>query len=116
MKIIVVCNKDNLDKYKKIGAQAFIFGLKDFSSGYDNELSVQEIKELVEDNKDSEIFISINKNIFNEELDELKDNLLELDKLSIKGILFYDVAILKFKKDLNLKTPLVWNCRSAPWQ
>ena len=109
MKITVVCNKDNLEKYKKIGAQAFIFGLEDFSSGYDNELSVQEIKELVEDNKDSEIFISINKNIFNEELDKLKDYLLELDKLPIKGILFYDVALLKYKKDLKLKTPLVWN-------
>lgn len=109
MKVTVVCNKNNLEKYKKIGAQAFIFGLRDFSSGYDNELSIKEIKELVEDNKDSEIFIAVNKNIFNEELDKLKDDLLELDKLSIKGILFYDIAILKFKRDLNLKTPLVWN-------
>ena len=109
MKITVVCNKNNLEKYKKIGAQAFIFGLKDFSSGYDNELSIKEIRELVEDNKDSEIFISINKNIFNEELDKLKDNLLELDKLPIKGILFYDVSLLKIKRDLSLKVPLVWN-------
>ena len=109
MKVTVVCNKNNLEKYKKIGAQAFIFGLKEFSSGYDNELSIEEIKELIGNNKDSEIFIAVNKNIFNEELDNLKEALLELDKLSIKGILFYDIAILKFKRDLGLKVPLVWN-------
>ena len=31
--LTVVTGKDNIKKCKEIGAEAFIFGLKDFSSG-----------------------------------------------------------------------------------
>ena len=109
MKLTVVCDKKYISDYKKIGAQAFIFALKGYSSGYNNELTIDEIKELVNDNKDIEIFIAANKNIFNDELDNLKELLLELDKLDIKGVLFYDISILSIKNELDLKLPLVWN-------
>ena len=38
MKLIVETSKTKLDNYKKIGAKAFIFGLKEFSSGYEDQL------------------------------------------------------------------------------
>lgn len=108
MKIATVCSKDNMLEYGKIGANAFIFGLLDYSSGYHNELSVEEIKE-IRSNYDGELFIAVNKNMFNRELDDLEKKLIELDNLNINGILFYDIAVLSIHNRLNLKTPLVWN-------
>ena len=64
-----------------------------------------EIKEIL-DNYDIELFVAINKNIFNGDLDLLKENLIELNKLKIKGILFYDLSVLNLVKSLNLNIDL----------
>lgn len=108
MKLTVVSNVSNIEEYKKIGADAFIFGLKNYCSGYYNSLSLEEIKKLRED-YDGELFIAINKNIFNEELKELEEALIFLDKIHVDGVLFYDLSILYIKRRLNLALPLVWN-------
>ena len=110
MKITVIPNSiNNIDHLKKIGATAFIFALKDYSCGYETYYELDDIKKIKEENNDIEIFISMNKNFFNEELDDLKDMLKEIDKLSINGIMFYDMAILRYKKELNINTDLVWD-------
>jgi putative protease len=106
---IVPNNSKNIEEYKKIGANAFIFPLKDYSCGYETYFELKDIENIKKKNNDIEIFISLNKNFFNEELDSLKEVLLAIDKLSIDGILFYDMAILRYKKELKLKTDLVWN-------
>lgn len=108
MKITVITDKNNILEYSKMGANCFIFGLKDFSSGYDNEIDIETIRDIKE-NFNIELFIAVNKNIFNRELDELKDKLIELDKIEVSGILFYDLSVLSLCKELNLKTNLVWN-------
>ena len=110
MKFTVVTNNINrINTYKKIGANAFIFALKDYSCGYESYFTLDEIKKIKEENKDIEIFISLNKNFFNPELDDLKKVLKEIDKLNVSGVLFYDMAILRMKHSLNLKTDLVWD-------
>ena len=109
MKLVVVPNNiTDIDKYEKIGAEAFIFGLKDYSSGYQLELSIEEIKK-VKENTNCEIFVAANKNIFNGELPQLEEYLKELDKLKINGVLFYDLSLLSIKRKLNLDLDLVWN-------
>ena len=55
------------------------------------------------------MFVAINKNIFNDDLKDLENNLIELSKLNIKGILFYDLSILSIVKRLDLKLDLVYN-------
>ena len=110
MKLVIVPNKiENIKKYRKIGADAFIFGLKGFSSGYSLTLTKEEIKNVIEESSDVDFFVAINKNIFNDELNELEDNLLFLDKLKVKGILFYDLAVLNIKLKNRLSVDLVWN-------
>lgn len=110
MKVVVIpSNINNLSRYKKIGADAFIFGLVDYSVHIPVKLTLEKIKQVICDFPDIEIFISINKTIFNHEIDDLKKMLLELDKLNIKGILFYDLALLQLKNDLGLSIDLVWN-------
>ena len=92
----------NTKNYK--GAKALLFGLKDLST-YENEISLEELNKY----KDKEIYLALDKNMFNEDLPKLEESLKEIDKLNIKGILFYDLAVLHISKRLNLKTPLIWN-------
>lgn len=109
MKLIIdLQNINNLDNYINKGISAFILGLKDYSI-YNSEFTVKQIEEITKKYNNIEFFVAINKNIFNKELDDLKDKLITLDKLKIKGILFYDLAILNLKNELNLKVDLVWN-------
>lgn len=106
MKILVELKNKIQGKQESDG---LILALKDFSVQSTVTYTKEEIKDIVESYPDKEIFISINKNIFNKEIELLKEVLLYLDKLNIKGIFFYDLAILQLKKELNLKTDLVWN-------
>ena len=85
-----------------------ILSLKDYSIGSNVYYDLDEIKEIVK-NTNKEIFINMNNNIMNNEIEELKTILKELDKLNIKGIFFYDIAILQLKRELKLKVNLIWN-------
>ena len=85
---------------------AFIVPIKEYSINYPDTFYLEDVKEIKKLKK--EIFIILNKNIYNKELEPLKALLKEIDKLNINGIIFYDIALIKLKKDLNLKTDLVW--------
>ena len=102
-------NINNIEEYIKLGINNFIFGLKDFNVNANVELNIREIKELLNKHKDINVFISIDKNIFNSELDTLKDNLMQLSNINIKAILFYDLSILNIVRNNNLNIDLVWN-------
>ena len=106
MKLIIEpSSKENLYLDKVDG---IILPLADFSVESNVYFTLDEIKEIVSLGNHS-IFIKMNKNMFNHDIDKLKDILIEIDKLNIKGVLFYDLAILELKKELNLSVDLVWN-------
>lgn len=92
-------------------SDAFIIGLKDMSVNMPCYFELEEIKQindlLIKNNK--ELFISLNKNMHTSDLAYLKEILIELDNLNIKGILYYDISIVNIKQELNLKTDLVWS-------
>lgn len=73
-----------------------------------NKEQIFEIIDICQNNK-KEVFIALNKNIFNADLPYLKEVLIELDKQNITGILYYDIAIVNIKNELGLKTDLVWS-------
>lgn len=88
-----------------------IVGIKDLSINQPAYFTLDEIKKINEiiKNNGKEIFFSLNKNMFNKDLEILEYTLLQLDNLKLNGILYYDIAIVNFKKNLKLVTPLVWN-------
>ena len=98
MKIIYKTNKN----YRN--AKCVLFGLKDLST-YENEITLEELKDI----KDKEVFLAIDKNIFNRDLELLENTLKRIDKYNIAGIFFYDLAVLNLAKKYNVKTPLIWN-------
>ncbi len=106
-KIVKISDKDHIEKYIDL-VDGFILALKDFSIGFNCYFTVDEVIELCNKHNHKEIFLSINKNIFNSELNDLEKILLKLSKLDIK-ILFYDLSILYINKKNNLDLELVWN-------
>ena len=106
MKLLVGLNNKNILDYLDY-TNSFIIGLKDFSINY-LEYSLDEIKKLREDYPSLELFVSINKNIFNSDLDNLESILIMLDKLNINGILFYDLAVLSLWQKNHLQVPPIW--------
>ena len=105
LKLIVNLKDKELSKYLEF-TDSFIIGLKDYSINY-FEVSINDIKEILNKYQNINLFISINKNIFNKDLNDLENKLKELSNLNIKGILFYDLSILSIVKRLNLKIDLV---------
>lgn len=97
MKIIV--------KSKKVkNADGFLFGLKGLSID-SNLVTLEELEKM----DTSNIYIAIDKNIFNDDLNVLEESLLKLEELNIKGIFFYDLAVLSLIKKLGINIPLIWN-------
>lgn len=103
---ILIKPTNNIDEYKE--ADGFVLPLTSFSVDYENSYTIKEIEDIC-NNTDKEVFVVINKMIENDEVESLKEVLLELDKLDIRGVFFYDFAVLELKKELNLKLDLVWN-------
>lgn len=85
-----------------------ILALKDYSVQSINYYTLDEIKHIKEKNPKKEIFISINKNLMNEDIEPLAKILKEIDNINVNGIFFYDTAVLQLHRELNLSTDLVW--------
>lgn len=81
----------------------FILGIDNYSIGFLKTFSIKEVKSLLEKNTNREIFVSLNRPIYNSELDDYKRILKELDKLDLAGIIVGDIAALTY----NLNTRLI---------
>lgn len=97
MEIIYKTNKE----FKN--ANAFLFGLKDFST-FEETITLNDIESF----SNKKVFLSLDKNMFNEDLKLLEEILSEIDNYNIQGILFYDLSVFSIAKRLNIKTPLIW--------
>lgn len=84
----------------------FIIGIKDMC--VNTNFCIDNLS-FLNDLNDKEIFISINKNMHNSDLKYLKELLIDLNKYNIKGVLYYDVAVLNIYNSLDLNYDLVWS-------
>lgn len=97
---------NEIEKTKSI-VDGFIIGIKDMCVNTNMCITLDELESIknIIDNK--EIFISLNKNMHNSDLDNIKKILLELNNYNIKGVLYYDIAVLNIYKSLDLNYDLV---------
>lgn len=106
MKLLIECSsKEKLYVDKTDG---IILPLEGFSVESKCFFSMDEIKDIKE-NYSCMVFVKVNKNFMNEEIDDLKNVLQELNDCGIDGVFFYDLAVLELKNELNLQLPLIWN-------
>lgn len=98
-------NLQNFDNLKEKNIDGFIFGIKDYSVFFNCELNVEQIKNI----KDKNIYIAINKMIYNKDIDNIKDILIELDSIGVSGVIFEDLSILNIVNELKLNINLIYN-------
>lgn len=105
MKLLVEpMNKENL----KFNCDGLILAIKDYAVESNTYFTLDEIKN-ISDSFSGEIYVKLNKNLMNDDIPFVKDILVQLDKMNITGVFFYDLAVLELKRELNLNIDLVWN-------
>ena len=109
-KIIIVPNSLEDIKLFKDKVDGYIIGINGLSINSNYNIDDLNILKLI---SDKEIFINIDKNLHNSDLNKVKDILIELNNYNIKAVMYYDVAVLNIYKGLNLKYDLVWNQEHA---
>lgn len=111
MKILIMPNsiKQINDLINNI--DGVIVGLDKLCMNMPYNFNLYEVKEIIDicTNNEKEIFVSLNKNMHNKDISYLKEIMLEIEKLNVTGILYYDIALVNIKDELNLNTPLVWH-------
>ena len=108
MKVLVEVANKEISNYID-SCDALLLGLENFSVLNSVTFSLAEIEEIINKYPEIEIFVKMDKNIFNKEIDEVRRVLLELEQMSIRGVFFYDLAILELKQELSLSLDLVWS-------
>lgn len=89
--------------------KSVILSLENYSVQGFCYFTLEEIVELKNKYKDLEIFVSLNKNFLNHEIEGLKEVLIKLNDIGVAGVFFYDLVVLQLKKELSLDIELVWN-------
>lgn len=94
--------KINDDLELNYNCDGFIIGMEGYSISFDNVYNIEEIKKIVNNNPDKDIFVAFNRMIFNSELSMYKETLLKIDKVSLKGIIVNDIAALTYNLNNNV--------------
>lgn len=105
---LIIKPETEIDYYYKIGIRDFLLPLKNYSVEYTSFYTLEDIENIKKKYKDINIFVSINKNIFNNELENLESILKTLDTLKIKAVFFYDQSIIMLCQKIDANFSLVW--------
>ncbi len=97
--LINIENLNDIEKYKKIGINNFLFAVDNFSIGY----NTFKITDLI--NLDIKKYLLINRIFNNEDCENFK-TLIPLLK-NFDGIIFEDIAVYNMLKNYNIT--LIWN-------
>ena len=83
-------------------ADGYILGIDKYSFLFGRTFNIDEIKKIKDDLKKKEIFVSFNRVIFNDELEDYKKKLEKVDNLGVKGIIVGDIAALTYDIKTNI--------------
>ena len=89
--LINIENLKEIDNYKKIGINNFLFAVDKFSIGY-TSFKIDDLKEI-----DGNKYLYINRILNNKEVDNLKK--IANDILFFEGIIFEDIAVYNIFKE-----------------
>lgn len=107
--IAIPSNIEEIDRLTDI-VDGFIIGISDMCVNVNLTISDLSILKSI---KNKDIFVALNKNMHNSDLNRIKNILQELNNYSIKGVLYCDVAVLSLYNSLNLNYDLVWSAEHA---
>lgn len=110
-KILVPFPKnDRIDFYLKNNIDAFLIGVKDHSENFENLVDIDKLEEIIEKLKkeNKEVYICLNKVVYNNEIQKLKTSIEKINKLNIDGLFFSDYSVLNIINDNNYNINLYW--------
>lgn len=107
-KLIIPSNMKMIKRFKD-KVDGYILGVDGLSVNMPWYFKLDEVIDLIKKNDDKEFFVSLNKNMHDSDLEDLKVALTKLDKTNVKGIIYYDISIVNLKEELDLNLELVWN-------
>lgn len=107
-KLIMPSNMKMIKRLKN-KVDGYILSIDGLSVNMPYYFKLDEVLDIIKKNPDKEIFVSLNKNMHDSDLEILKEVLLKLDKTNIKGVVYYDISIVNLKEELGLELDLVWN-------
>lgn len=99
-KLLMKINDENELSYPVDG---YVLGVGNYAYGFEVSHDVTDFKRIKKDYPNRELYASLNRLIFNEEIAGYKKVLTELDKVGLDGIIVGDVAALTY----GLKTPII---------
>lgn len=93
--ILLIDNLEYINIAKEVGINTFLFPFKGYSLGFDNYFTLEEIKE-------ENSYLYINKNLDNFDIDSLKEIFANLSS-NIKGVFFEDLGLIPVLENTNLE-------------
>ena len=103
--LTIPSNIDEIEKTKEL-VDGFIIGIEDLCVNI-NMCIKEDNLSMLNDLANKDIFICMNKNLHNNDLESVKKLLIKLNNYNIKGVLYYDVGLLNIYKSLILNYDLV---------
>ena len=104
--LVMPSSLNNLGKVLNSEVDGIILPLEELAVNSSIYFTVEDIKSIL-NLTSKEICVSINKIIHTEDLKKLELALVKLNKLNIRKIFFYDIAVMNICKKLNIKKDLV---------
>ena len=107
-KILISPNSTKIIKKSLNIVDGYVIGIKGYCINYPS-FNLDEVLNIIDfcNKNNKEIYIVLNKNIHNKELEDVKNILNQLK--NINGLFYYDNAIISLKNKLNLNYDLVWD-------
>ncbi len=104
----------NLEHAKELlnnKADIVILGNEKFANRIVNSFSMEEIKELSNYAIDNckEVYINVNAIMHANDLDLVRNYLIELKEINVSGIIFSDVGVYSIAKKLNMESKLIYD-------
>jgi collagenase-like PrtC family protease len=99
----------NALKLIEMSVHQLYVGEKQFSTRNSCDFNLEQIKNLVENKKNTKILVLINKLFFEPEIEELEKYIIELSKFNIDGIIFADYAVNQIVYEQKLNIKLIYN-------
>lgn len=103
MKTLVI--PSNFQIIDKLNCDGVIIGINNLSINMPFYCNLEDLNKI----KNKEIFICLNKNMHNSDIELLKKTMIKLNDYNIKGVIYYDIAVVNLYNKLNLNYDLVWN-------
>lgn len=113
MKLLVMPSSIDEIKDTLNYCDAYLIGIKGLSVNNNLCIDIDNLLEIFKIIGDKELFLNLNKNMCNSDIEYLKDVMNRLNNYNIKGIFYYDVGVLNIYNSGNYNYDLVWASEHA---